>query len=54
MDAGKTHTVVSVIRGLRRQGYRVAGVKLTGTATGKDTWKMLDNRSLRGQRLVEP
>ena len=42
MDAGKTHTLVSVIMGLRRQGYRVAGVKLTGTATGKDTWKMLD------------
>jgi len=31
-----------VIMGLGRQGYRVAGVKLTGTATGKDTWKMLD------------
>lgn len=42
MDAGKTHTVMSAIVGLRRRGYRVAGVKLTGTATGKDTWAMLD------------
>jgi hypothetical protein len=42
MDAGKTHTVMSLIIGLRQQGERVAGVKLTGTATGKDTWNMLD------------
>jgi hypothetical protein len=42
MDAGKTHTVMCTIRGLRSQGYRVAGVKLTGSATGRDTWSMLD------------
>ena len=42
MDAGKTYTATSLIMGLRRQGYRVGGVKLTGTATGKDTWSMLD------------
>jgi hypothetical protein len=42
MDAGKTYTAVSIIKGLCRQGHRVAGVKLTGTATGKDTWKMGD------------
>ncbi len=42
MDAGKTHTVMSAIVGLRRGGHRVAGIKLTGTATGKDTWSMLD------------
>ncbi len=42
MDAGKTYTAVSLIIGLRRQGYRVAGVKLTGTAAGRDTWSMLD------------
>jgi len=42
MDAGKTHTVMSLIMGLRRQGLGVAGIKLTGTATGKDTWNMLD------------
>jgi hypothetical protein len=42
MDAGKTHTVTSLIRGLQRSGARVAAIKLTGTATGKDTWNMLD------------
>jgi hypothetical protein len=42
MDAGKTHTVMSLIMGLRKQGVAVAGIKLTGTATGKDTWNMLD------------
>src|SRR5947207_702959 len=42
MDSGKTHTAMSLIVGLRRQGYRVAAVKLTGTASGRDAWKMLD------------
>lgn len=42
MDAGKTHTVMSIIMGLRKEGIAVAGIKLTGTATGKDTWTMLD------------
>jgi hypothetical protein len=42
MDAGKTHTALSLIMGLRRQGLRVAAIKLTGTATGKDTWNMAD------------
>jgi hypothetical protein len=42
MDAGKTHTATSLIIGLQRKGYRVAGVKLTGTAAGRDTWSMLD------------
>jgi hypothetical protein len=42
MDAGKTHTALSVIMGLRQQRHRVAGIKLTGTATGKDAWNMLD------------
>ena len=42
MDAGKTHTAMSLIRGLRKEGLPVAGIKLTGTATGKDTWNMLD------------
>ncbi len=42
MDAGKTYTAMSLIRGLRRGIDRVAGIKLTGTATGKDTWSMLD------------
>ena len=42
MDSGKTHTVMSTIMGLRRQGHRVAGIKLTGSAAGRDTWNMLD------------
>jgi hypothetical protein len=42
MDAGKTYTAMSLITGLRRQGHRVAGVKLTGTAAGRDTWSMVD------------
>ena len=42
MDAGKTHTALSLIMGLRHQGFRVAAIKLTGTATGKDTWNLLD------------
>lgn len=42
MDAGKTHTAMSLIVGLRRLGEKVAGIKLTGTAAGRDTWGMLD------------
>ncbi len=42
MDAGKTHTVMSTIIGLRRHGHSVAAIKLTGTATGSDRWSMLD------------
>jgi len=42
MDAGKTHTVTSLVAGLARAGRRVAAVKLTGTAAGKDTWTMSD------------
>jgi len=42
MDSGKTHTAMSVIAGIHKQGYRVAGAKLTGTATGKDRFKLLD------------
>ncbi len=42
MDAGKTHAAVSIIKGLDNAGHTVAGIKLTGTAAGKDTWNMLD------------
>jgi hypothetical protein len=42
MEAGKTHTVMSLIMGLHKAEVPVAGIKLTGTATGKDTWNMLD------------
>ena len=42
MDAGKTHTAASLISGLRKVTDRVAGIKLTGTAAGRDSWTMLD------------
>ena len=42
MDSGKTHTAVSLMVGLRRQGRSVAAIKLTGTAAGRDLWKAKD------------
>ena len=42
MDAGKTYTVRSSILGLRQRGLRVAAIKLTGTASGRDKFSMLD------------
>jgi hypothetical protein len=42
MDAGKTYTVRSLVLGLRRKGLRVAAIKLTGTAAGRDTFAMRD------------
>ncbi len=42
MDAGKTYTAASLITGLRCSNLNVAGIKLTGTAAGRDTWSMLD------------
>lgn len=42
MDAGKTHTAMSVVVGLRHCRQRVAAIKLTGTAAGRDTWNLLD------------
>lgn len=42
MDSGKTYTTMSLILGLRRAGHRVAGIKLTGTAAGRDVWSMAD------------
>src|SRR5262245_50624574 len=42
MDAGKTYTAMSLIKGLVKRERRVAGIKLTGTATGRDTWSFYD------------
>lgn len=53
MDAGKTHTVVSLIRGLRRDVSHVASVKLTGTVAGRDTWAMLDAGSCAALDFVD-
>lgn len=42
MNAGKTTTALSLIRGLRAQGLTVAAGKLTGTGSGGDLWQMQD------------
>lgn len=42
MNSGKTFTAASIIRGLKENGYRVAGIKATGTGSGGDLWKMKD------------
>lgn len=42
MNSGKTFTAASIIRGLKENGYRVAGIKATGTGSGGDIWKMKD------------
>jgi hypothetical protein len=46
MDAGKTYTAASLITGLRKVTERVVGIKLTGTASGRDSWTMLDAGAL--------
>ncbi|CAN5468797.1 DUF1611 domain-containing protein [soil metagenome] len=43
MDSGKTHTAASTVRGLRGCGHKVAAIKLTGTASGRDTWSFYDS-----------
>lgn len=42
MNAGKTHTVASIVRGFSRIGARVAALKVTGTGAGGDLWMMRD------------
>ena len=42
MDSGKTYTAMSLIMGLQKTNARVAAIKLTGTAAGRDTWSMRD------------
>jgi len=53
MDAGKTYTTMSLIRGLSRDGAKVAGVKLTGTAAGRDLWTMIDAGACIGLDFVD-
>lgn len=48
MNAGKTTTSATLIHALSLAGYKVAGIKGTGTGSGGDTWSMLD----MGARLV--
>ncbi len=42
MNAGKTTTVASIVRGLSRAGFRVGAAKVTGTGAGNDLWTMID------------
>jgi hypothetical protein len=53
MDAGKTHTTLSLIRGLCGGGKRVAGIKLTGTAAGRDTWNFLDAGAVQALDFID-
>lgn len=42
MNAGKTTTAASIIRGLTNAGYRAGAAKVTGTGAGNDLWSMCD------------
>ncbi|MEJ2692305.1 MAG: hypothetical protein P8166_04405 [Candidatus Thiodiazotropha sp.] len=42
MNSGKTFTAGSIVRGLKENRFRVAGIKATGTGSGGDLWKMRD------------
>lgn len=42
MNAGKTTTAATLIRGLTRAGLKVGAAKITGTGSGGDIWSMVD------------
>lgn len=42
MNAGKTTTAASIIRGMARTGLRVGAAKVTGSGSGKDHWSYVD------------
>lgn len=42
MNAGKSFTVASLLRGLTAAGLKVATIKITGTGAGGDVWLQLD------------
>jgi molybdopterin-guanine dinucleotide biosynthesis protein len=42
MNAGKTTTAATLIRGMVNAGYKVGAAKVTGTGSGRDTWLMTD------------
>jgi hypothetical protein len=42
MNAGKTFTSTSLVRGLKGAGHRVAAIKATGTGAGNDLWIVRD------------
>ena len=43
MNAGKTHTVASLVRGLALADVKVAAIKVTGTGAGGDLWFCKDS-----------
>ncbi|WP_324754970.1 transposase [Roseovarius sp. Pro17] len=42
MNAGKTLTATSLMRGFKRLGFKVAAMKITGTGSGGDMWIVRD------------
>lgn len=42
MNAGKTTTTASILRGWRSAGWQAGGGKVTGTGSGKDRWAYVD------------
>lgn len=42
MNAGKTLTAMSMVRGFKRLGHKVAALKITGTGAGGDMWIVRD------------
>lgn len=42
MNAGKTETVVNLVKGLVHSGYKVGVAKVTGTGAGGDVWAARD------------
>jgi hypothetical protein len=42
MNAGKTTSAASLVRGMTRAGRRVAAAKVTGTGAGNDRWHLID------------
>jgi hypothetical protein len=42
MNAGKTTTAASLVRGLAKAGFAVGAAKVTGTGAGNDLWSMMD------------
>lgn len=42
MNAGKTLTATSMVRGFKRLGFKVAALKITGTGAGGDMWIVND------------
>ena len=43
MNAGKTHTVASLVHGFALSGKKVAAIKVTGTGSGGDLWFYKDS-----------